>query len=155
MIIKAEYLNHFVSKTKEIFSEMFEVDLHRTEIQAKNEDVPRHFFSGVVGFSGNLQGIFSLSIDEEFAQWCTASLQEKETFTPQEIADTIRNLTHQVGSTALERFAEHKLTMGFPLVLSGDNVEVYHPQSAEPICVSFSSTRGQLSIEFELAEAIG
>lgn len=151
--MKAEYINPFVKSLINAFDTMVNCEVQRTGLSLKDDTVPQHEISGVIGLSGNAIGTVVLSLSESVAlQAASALLMDEYTELDADVIDAVGELTNVVAGAAKAELEQYNLSISLPNVITGKGHEVRFPSNVSPICVLFSCPWGDLSLEVGLAE---
>jgi len=152
--MKAEYINPFVKSLVNTFGTMVNCEVHRTRLSLKDDSVPRHEISGVIGLSGKAIGTVVLSLSEQVAlKSASTMLMAEYTKLDDDVIDAVGELTNMVAGAAKAELEQYDLSISLPNVITGKGHEIRFPSNVSPICVLFESQWGELSLEVGLAEA--
>ena len=103
--------------------------------------------SVVMGLTGDLQGLLSLSMDAAAAiRWTESLIDHQSDIIDQTVIDAVGELGNMVVGGAKRRLDGYSLTMSLPSVIRVASTEIEFPSSAAPIQVSFEYEGSILTI---------
>ena len=103
--------------------------------------------SVVMGLTGDLQGLLSLSMDAAAAiRWTESLIDYQSDKIDQTVIDAVGELGNMVVGGAKRRLDGYSLTMSLPSVIRVASTEIEFPSSAAPIQVSFEYEGSILTI---------
>jgi len=150
--MRAEYINPFVASLKNTFRTMLDCDARRVDMRLKQDNRAKYSVSGVVGLSGRAVGTVVLSFSEEVALKAASTLLMTEaTEIDADVLDAVGELTNMVAGSAKAQLEELQLMASLPNVITGRDHEVHFPSNVSPICISFETDWGMLSLEVGMA----
>jgi chemotaxis protein CheX len=68
-----------------------------------------------------------------------------------DVLDAVGELTNMVAGAAKAELEEYELMVSLPNVITGRDHDVHFPSNVTPICVSFETDWGELTLEVGLA----
>jgi chemotaxis protein CheX len=142
----------FMEATTSVFDTMLGATI--TPRQALFGDTgPRtHDISGMIGLSGDSQGMVTLSLSREAALSATeALLGARPAELDASVADTVGELTNMVTGMA-KALLPGTLNMSLPSVVKGPNHSIDFPSEVTPVRLTFDSSWGPVVVEFGLVE---
>jgi chemotaxis protein CheX len=145
------YVNPFVKATNETFKTMLAVDLKMGDPQLKKNDKHAYDVSGVIGLSGEAQGIISLSFPQDMALKVVSKLLGTEiTEVGAELTDAIGEIANIVAGYAKQYLTDFNLSISLPNVVIGSNHKIAVQSGVPVIIVPFSCDIGDLAMEVAL-----
>ena len=107
--------------------------------------------SGVIGLSGEAQGIISLSFPKQLALKTVSTLLGTEIkVVGDEVTDGIGEIVNIVAGYAKQYLTEYKLSISLPNVVIGNNHQIAVPSGVPTIVVPLSSVLGEFAMEVAL-----
>ena len=154
LFMDVSYVNPFIRATIETFQTMLNVKLEVGTPELKNEAKHTYDVSGIIGLSGEAQGIISLSFPKELALKVVSALlgTEIKTITP-DVTDGIGEIVNIVAGYAKQYLTEYKLSISLPNVVVGSGHQIAVPSGVMTIVVPFQSSIGELAMEIALKTA--
>ncbi|MHB1034928.1 MAG: chemotaxis protein CheX [Pirellulales bacterium] len=150
--MRAEYINPFITSLANVFRTMLDCDVQRGKPRLKDNTIPMHEVSGVIGLSGNAVGLVVLSLSESVALGAASVLLMSEaTEINADVVDAVGELANMVTGQAKAELEEYALSVSLPSVITGRDHQVRFPSNVTPICVPFETPWGPLTLEVGLA----
>lgn len=150
--MRAEYINPFITSLKNAFHTMLACEVRRGEIRLKDNHSPSGEVSGVIGLSGKAVGTVVLNFTKPVAlQAASTMLMTEATEIDDDVLDAVGELTNMVAGAAKAELEEYELMVSLPNVITGRDHDVHFPSNVTPICVSFETDWGELTLEVGLA----
>jgi chemotaxis protein CheX len=150
--MRAEYINPFITSLANVFRTMLDCDVQRGKPRLKDDTIPMHEVSGVIGLSGNAVGLVVLSLSEAVALGAASVLLMSEaTEINADVVDAVGELANMVTGQAKAELEEYALSVSLPSVITGRDHQVRFPSNVTPICVPFETPWGPLTLEVGLA----
>ena len=150
--MRAEYINPFITSLKNAFHTMLDCEVRRGEIRLKDNHSPSGEVSGVIGLSGKAVGTVVLNFSKSVAlQAASTMLMTEATEINDDVLDAVGELTNMVAGAAKAELEEYELMVSLPNVITGRDHDVHFPSNVTPICVSFETDWGDLTLEVGLA----
>ncbi len=145
------YVNPFIRATVETFKTMMNMDLSTGTPALKENAKHSYDVSGVIGLSGEAQGIISVSFPKVLAlKIVSALLGEEVKIVGPELTDGIGELANIIAGNTKQYLTQFKLSISLPNVVigSGHRIEV---QSGVPtIIVPLKCKLGDFAMEIAL-----
>lgn len=152
--MRVEHINPFVTSLKNVFRTMLSCEAARGAIALKQDNIARHYVSGVIGLSGKAAGTVVLSFSKSVAlKAASALLMQEASEIDEDVLDAVGELTNVVAGAAKSELADLDLSVSLPSVVTGENHEVHFPSNVTPLCIDFETEWGPLSLEVGLAPA--
>lgn len=146
--MKAEYINPFLTSLKNTFSTMLGCDVERLSPRLKEDNHTIHDISGVIGLSGRAIGTAVISLSADVAiQAASVMLMSEHTEIDDDVIDAVGELANMIAGAAKAELEEYELSISLPSVITGRGHEVRFPSNVTPICVPFTTSWGELTLE--------
>lgn len=135
--LKAEFVNPFLDGVYELFRTMLDCSVTRTGLALSDGAKRPHEIMALVGFSGPVKGATGLYFPHDTGLGIAGRLLGIElTQLDETVFDTIGGMANIVAGFAKSRISEqmgYTLELSLPVVLHGENFDVYAPSQA--ICL--------------------
>ncbi|MBM4001483.1 MAG: chemotaxis protein CheX [Planctomycetes bacterium] len=152
--MRAELVNPFLTAARDVFQTMFECDLVRGTPSLKRACGPELDVSGMIGLSGDYQGMVVLSLGRETAiRAAEILLGHRPGDIDEDVVDAVGEITNMIAGSAKAMLGKPNLNLGLPTVVCGAFHFVRFPTSSVPIVLPFDSPLGPICIEIGLTEA--
>lgn len=136
----------FIDSTKSVFSMMLGGDVSLVTDGSLNGT--KFDISGIISFSGAIQGSAVISLDKDVALAITETLLGSR---PSEIDDDVRDmvgeLANMIGGNSKERISNSLINLGLPTVITGRGHQVSFEPGAKVERLFFRSEWGPVAIE--------
>ena len=150
--MRAEFINPFITAVDNTFKTMLACEVRRGAIALKDNNTPEHCISGIIGLSGKAIGTVVLSLSEDVAlKAASAMLIVEKTSLDDDVTDAVGELTNMVAGGAKAELECYQLQVTLPTVITGRDHDVRFPSDVTPICVSFDTDWGPMTLEVGLA----
>jgi chemotaxis protein CheX len=141
----------FVESTKAVFSMMLGCNVKLGACSTSDAFQSSHDLSGIIGFSGALQGTVVISIDQEVAfSAAEMFLGSRPTSIDSDVRDMVGELANMIGGNAKERMTMSGIALGLPTVISGKGHSVSFDPGAHVEHLPFETPWGPISVEIGL-----
>jgi chemotaxis protein CheX len=151
----ARSIAHFVGSTQQVFSTMLSLSVTAGKPYTCCA-VPRfeNEVSGIIGMSGDLQGMVVLSFPVSTAKATIRAFtgMEMEPSSP-DFADAVGELVNMISGAAKAKFDGRNVSISCPSVVIGKGHKVQQPSDAVCITIPFSCPAGDFSVEVEIKPA--
>lgn len=148
--MKAEFVNPFLESVYLLCSTMFGCKAARTGLAISDGSKRPREVMALVGFSGAVRGTAGLSLPMETGLAMAGHLLETEVETMDAtVSDTIGELVNIIAGSAKAKLSEQvgeTLELSLPVVLYGDDFNVYSPSKAIWLEVPFKCDLGSFSL---------
>lgn len=152
--MKAEYINPFVSATRNVLETMAKIECMPGSPVLKSDNLSWGIISGVIGLaSSQLKGNMIISFD----LGCILAIVDNmlnETFTEitQEVVDAVGEITNMISGGAKRELSEMGYTfeMAIPVMILGQKIEITQ-LSGPCISIPFTTPHGNFVVEANLA----
>ena len=153
--MRVEYINPFISSLVKTFRTMLDCEVVRGELTLKENRMPCHEVSGIIGMSGNAVGTVVVSLSREVALMSASRMLMMEaTEIDDDVVDAVGEITNMVAGAAKAQLEEYNLSISLPNVITGRDYEVRFPSDVTPLTVQFTCPSGPLALEVGLEEKI-
>lgn len=153
--MKVEYINPFLVSTISVFETMLGCKLTRGTPFARSGTQPQHEVSGLIGLSGQAQGMVVLGLSREAALGAAeVLLQERPPEVNRDVTDAVGELVNIIAGNAKAKLEHLKLSVSLPTVITGRCHCIDYPSKVTPICIPFTSPWGDISVDVGLSEAV-
>lgn len=146
--LTAEFVNPIISSTISVFEMMLGCTPKRTGLSLKQDVIPQHELSAVIGISGKAAGTLVLSLSESVGK---GVLDRMLGITAEEIndevCDAVCELANMIAGSAKAQLEHLEASISIPNIITGKGHTVHYPSNVSPICISFDSEIGAFSIE--------
>ncbi len=145
------YVNPFIIATMETFKTMLNEQVKTATPVLKNEAEHTYDVSGVIGLSGEAQGVISLSFPREVAlKVVSALLGTTIKEVGPDITDGIGEIANIVAGYAKQYLTEFKLQISLPNVVLGSGHKITVQRDVKTIIVPIITSMGELAMEISL-----
>ena len=152
-VMKAEYINPFLTSTIGAFDTMLNCALKRGAPYIKDGSTPTHEVSGVIGLSGRSQGTVVVGLGRETAlKVAEEMLQERPPEINGDVVDAVGELANIIAGRAKSELEHLDLGVSLPSVITGKCHSIQFPTKVTPICIPFESPWGEVTVEVGLSE---
>ncbi|HOJ63518.1 MAG TPA: chemotaxis protein CheX [Spirochaetota bacterium] len=153
--MKAEWINPFISNAIEVFEQMANLRLEKTNLTVKEDPTPSNDISIIVGIAGFIQGQVVYSLKEHTAQRIAQALAPKSTtkidnaFIESSIAEVANIIT---GRTTIQLSGQDKiLHITPPTIIIGKDYTISFVK-LKTIVVNLSSRFGTIEVNIAIKE---
>ena len=152
--MRADHINPFINSLLNTFETMVSCPLTRGAVYLRRNETKLHDVSGVIGLSGQAQGMVVLSLERQVARQAAAALLmcDAATLSEDDMVDAVGELANMVSGSAKAKLEEYQLSISLPSVVLGQGHLIRFPSDVTPICVPFTSPWGSLKLEVGLVE---
>lgn len=145
------FVNPFITATVETFKTMLAMDLDTGVPALKIDATHTYDISGVIGLSGEAQGIISLSFPKMMALKVVSTLLGSDVkIVGPELTDGIGELANIVAGYAKQGLSEYKLSISLPNVVVGQGHRIATQTGVPTIIVPLKSNLGEFAMEVSL-----
>src|SRR6478735_8973941 len=118
--MQVELLNPFLSATTSVFRTMLGCELSRGKPELKRSHSPQYEVSGLIGLSGQRQGMVVISLGRQTAIKATEILlAETPDSINAQVIDAVGELANMIAGAAKAQLSEFQLSVGLPSVICG------------------------------------
>jgi len=153
--MKAEYINPFVEAVYELFSTMLGAEVTRKGLAlSRQEQQPREVVA-LIGFSGAVKGTVALALPRETAKAMTSKIlgEDDDSAEEQAVSDSIAELVNIVAGSAKAKLSTavgQTLDLSLPVVLRGQDYQVYSPSKCTWLEISFDGDLGAFNLRISM-----
>ena len=144
-------VNPFISATVETFKTMLALDLETGVPELKTEATHSYDVSGVIGLSGEAEGVISLSFPKIMALKVVSKLLgvEIKVIGP-DLTDGIGELANIVAGYAKQGLTNYSLSISLPNVIIGSGHRIATQSGVPTIIVPLKGELGEMAMEVSL-----
>jgi chemotaxis protein CheX len=117
-----------------------------TPVESRQSDADSVGFSGIIGFSGYINGNCVLRLSEQTAREAVTRLSGEQVDDTSEIADGVGELVNMIAGNAKAALVNLKLSLSMPEVIRGQDHEIGFHRFGELIDLHFSSEIGDIEV---------
>jgi chemotaxis protein CheX len=151
--MQVELINPFVSAANNVFQTMLNCELARGTLGIKRNNTPEFEVSGLIGLSGNCQGMVVFSLGRDTALKATEiMLGQRPDSLNRDVVDAVGELANMIAGAAKSQLDRYNLSVSLPSVICGKHHSINFPSTSTPISLPFQSKIGPVCIEVGLAE---
>lgn len=141
----------FIRATRDIFEMMLQLEAEAGEPSVKASGKTSHDISGIIGFTGEVEGAVVLSFPNATAQRVCALFTGSDCSESQEdLCDAIGELTNMIAGSAKAQFNGRKASISCPSVVIGTDHVVYSKKGTVCIQIPFNCDCGEFAVEFAI-----
>jgi chemotaxis protein CheX len=145
------YVNPFIRAAVDTFKTMLGCELKIGKPELKNDAVHSYDISGVIGLSGEAQGVISMSFPEDVAMKVVSLLiQTPVTEVNADVTDGIGEIANIVAGNAKQYLVEFALTLSLPNVVVGKGHRIAVQRDVKTIVLPLTSEHGEFAMEVAL-----
>lgn len=149
--MNVELAKPFIKATSDILTMMAMITPAAGKPFVKKENVANGDVTGIVGFTGSVNGSISISFEKACAaQIVKNMLGDDIQDIVQDVKDAVGEITNMVSGQARAGLAEmgYKLQGSTPTVIMGDNHTIAHVTAGPVMAIPFTTDFGNFTIEF-------
>ncbi|HNZ27690.1 MAG TPA: chemotaxis protein CheX [Spirochaetota bacterium] len=153
--MKAEWINPFISNAIEVFEQMANIKLEKTNLSLREDPTPSNDISIIVGIAGFIQGQVVYSLKDHTAQRIAQALAPKSTmvidnaFVESSIAEVANIIT---GRTTIQLSGQDKiLHITPPTIIIGKEYSISFVR-LKTIAVNLASRFGTIEVNIAIKE---
>ena len=155
--MKAEFINPFLSATKNVLETMCQTKVEAQRPILKEGNKSYGEVSGIIGMaSETVSGCMVLSFSEACILQVVANMlyEDPKPKVDAEIVDAVGELTNMICGGAKSQLAKmnHKFDLATPTMIKGKGVEISYHTAAPTISIPFTTEYGGFVIEANLAD---
>jgi chemotaxis protein CheX len=145
------YVNPFIKATVETFKTMLNLDLTTGVPVLKNDAKHTYDISGLIGLSGEAQGVISISFPKPLALKVVSTLLGEEIkIVGPELTDGIGELANIIAGNTKQYLTQYKLSISLPNVVVGAGHRIAVQSGIPTIIVPLKSKLGDFAMEIAL-----
>jgi len=145
------YVNPFIKATIETFKTMLDLDLNTGTPLLKQDAKHCYDISGVIGLSGEAQGIISVSFPKILALKIVSKLLNQEIkIIGAEVTDGIGELANIIAGNTKQYLTQYKLSISLPNVVVGAGHRIAVQSGVSTIIVPLRCSLGEFAMEVSL-----
>ncbi|MCA9293148.1 MAG: chemotaxis protein CheX [Phycisphaerales bacterium] len=140
----------FIRATRDIFEMMLQLEAEAGEPTVKQSGKASHDISGIIGFTGDVEGAVVLSFPEATAQRVCAIFTGSECAEQEDLCDAIGELTNMIAGSAKAQFKDRKASISCPSVVIGADHVVHSKKGTVCVQIPFTCDCGEFAVEFAI-----
>lgn len=143
-------INPFITATLDVLETMAFIKSEAEKPFVKKDNIAKGDVSGVVGFTGEMNGTIFITFDESCILKIVSNMfEEQMKEINDEIKDAVGELTNMISGQARKRLEEIGKVFhgGIPSVVSGNNHELKPMVKGPKIAIPFKTEFGNFTIE--------
>ncbi len=145
------YVNPFIKATVETFKTMLNLDLSTGTPMLKKDAKHSYDISGVIGLSGEAQGIISISFPKVLAlKIVSALLGEEIKIVGPELTDGIGEIANIIAGNTKQYLTQFKLSISLPNVVIGSGHRIEVQTGVPAIIIPLKCKLGEFAMEIAL-----
>jgi len=145
------YVNPFIQATVETFKTMLNLELKTSTPELKHDATHTYDISGVIGLTGEAQGVISLSFPKLLALKIVSQLLGVQIkIVGAEVTDGIGEIANIVAGNAKQHLTKYKLSISLPNVVVGTGHRIAVQSGVPTIIVPLECTLGNFAMEISL-----
>ena len=155
--MKAEFINPFLTATKNVLETMCQTKVQALKPTLKTDSVSYGEITGIIGMaSGTVTGCMVLSFTENCILNIVGNMlyEDPKSKIDEEIIDAVGELTNMICGGAKSHLAKlnHKFDLATPTMVVGKGVEITYHTDAPTIVIPFQTEYGDFVVEANLVE---
>ena len=145
------FINPFIQATIDTFRTMMEIDIKTGSPIVRENANHTYDVSGVIGLSGEAQGIISISFPKILALKVASKMfgEELKIIGP-ELTDSIGEIVNIIAGNAKQYLTKYKLSISLPNVVIGKNHRIEVQTGVKTIVIPLKCPLGEFVIEITL-----
>ncbi len=145
------WINPFIRHTSIVFQHVLGWHLKRLDIEMKETFVPTYEVSAVILIHGRHPGALVLSLSRNVAfDILRATRMTKISEINEDVIDVVGELSNIIAGRASADLSKFHTRLSLPTVMVGHTKIAPFPTGSKPVCVSFESEGGPLTLEVGL-----
>jgi chemotaxis protein CheX len=145
------YVNPFIRATVETFKTMLNMELKTGTPMLKKDARHSYDISGVIGLSGEAQGIISISFPKVMALKIVSTLLDEEIkIVGPELTDGIGELANIIAGNTKQYLTQYKLSISLPNVVIGAGHRIEVQSGVPTIIIPLKCNLGEFAMEIAL-----
>lgn len=155
--MKAEFINPFLTATKNVLETMCQTKVTALKPTLKAGNKSYGEVTGIIGMaSDSVTGCMIVSFSEQCILRIVGNMlyEDPKSKIDEEVVDAVGELTNMICGGAKSHLAKlnHKFNLATPTMITGKGVEISYHTDAPTICIPFKTEYGDFVIEANLAE---
>jgi chemotaxis protein CheX len=149
MKMNAEHMGFLVKSAQETFSTMLGLNAQMDKMLTRESEAPESpVISGIIGLSGDVQGVVIIKFPMETALTVVSRLiGEEVTKIDDDVTDTIGEITNIIVGSAKKYLNGLNVSIGLPTVVEGSDYVLHLSRDTPSVCASLSSDAGDFFIK--------
>jgi chemotaxis protein CheX len=148
MMTNEELMGPFIKSAQRTFSSMLGLDVQAENISVRENDDDSHAsISGIVGLSGDIQGVVVLEYPLATSLTMVSKfIGEEFTEIDDDVADAIGEITNIIAGYAKKDMFGLNVSIGLPTVVEGSDYAVHLAKGTPVLCAAMTSAAGDFII---------
>ncbi len=145
------FVNPFLKSTAETMNTMLGISVRTGSPELKKEAKHTYDVSGVIGLSGEAQGVISISFPKQVALKIVSKLLGTEIkIVGEELTDGIGEIANIIAGSAKQHLTNYKLSISLPNVVVGAGHKIQVPSGVPTVVVPLQTDIGSFAMEVAL-----
>ena len=145
--IKVEHVNPFLKSTVETFQKMVGVSPKPGKIVLKGDSGKSYDISGMIGISGKVKGMISLSFPKDTAIKITNKFSgTNHVNIHADTVDAIGELANIVAGNAKKELTELRISISLAMVINGEKHEIRELRDVRTFVIPFETELGNFDL---------
>ena len=145
-----KYINPFLSSIRNVFDTMLQVPFRMGKPHLKQDPLPYHEVSSVIGLSGSITGSVVVNLSKGVAMKLASALSGEEiSEIDEDCIDAVGEIANMVVGGAKKDFPGGNNSISVPSVIIGRH-QVRYPRGVPIISIPCETDAGQLAIDVAL-----
>jgi chemotaxis protein CheX len=141
-------INPFITATILLFKTMIHLEVTAGKPGLKSQPYPTHDVSGIIGLSGNAQGLVALSFPKALAlKIVSAFLGSEVKIMGSDVVDAIGELANIIAGNAKQDLTEYNLSISLPQVVVGNDHVISGISGVPTIVIPMKCPLGSFAME--------
>ncbi|MEQ9454422.1 MAG: chemotaxis protein CheX [Phycisphaeraceae bacterium] len=143
----------FVESTTNVFEMMLQLPVTIGKPEIKKNPDPSHDVSGIIGLSGDIEGLVVLSFPTATAERVVSLFTgESLDASNPDFADAIGELVNMISGGAKAKFEGKSISISVPSVVVGSGHTVYGKKDMKGVSIPCSCDVGDFSVEVSMIQ---
>jgi chemotaxis protein CheX len=149
--VDQNYIIPFIKSVQNVFETMLQLPVQLGEPHLKNNQSPAYDVSGIIGMSGDVEGVVVLSFPTTTAERVVSLFTGTElSQTHEDFADAVGELVNMVSGGAKAQFPGKHVAISCPSVVIGSDHLVIGRKDVVSITIPCSSDVGDFAVEVSI-----
>jgi len=148
----ARYIHPFLTAVKDVFETMIEVTFTMGKPGIKQDGMPSHEVSSIIGISGDVSGSVVINLSKNTAlQLASALLDDELKELDDDCIDAVGEIANMVAGSAKAGFPVGNTSLSVPTVVIGKH-KVSYPSSVPIISIPCETREGPFGVDIALMQ---
>ena len=146
-----QWINPFIRNTTIVFKKILGLNLNRLAVTLSETHVPTHEVSCIIAVYGNPSGTVVLSLSRDVAlNLVRAVLDKKVSQINEDVITATKELANLIATRTAADLFKYENRLSLPTILVGHTKIAPFPPHSVPLCISFLSESGPLTLDIAL-----